>query len=127
PAELYSKLDLKLNVILKNKNFIIEDLLNYYKYIGDDGVPRTENLKITQSLYEAQRIRQYMYGEIMPNIPHYTPEQFLNLCMDAVLNICYVIKKNNIDSEIFFENFYCDNKLFNFCRYEKPTQSRIDL
>src|SRR5690606_9776562 len=25
------------------------------------------------------------------------------------------------------ENFYCDNKLFNFCRYEKPTQSRIDL
>jgi len=124
-GELYHKVDIRNNVILKEGyNFIAEDMLNHDFYMDEDLLhSRTENIKITAILFKAQQIRELLYADIPEaGIPHYTAEEFARMCTDAALNLSHAVYKNDLNSEIFYEILCLDNdkRITNNFAYDNP-------
>lgn len=117
PGELYYKLDLRENALLKNRNFIIEDILNYYHYLDEDCLhARTDKIKLPIVLYKTQEMRE-LFCENICDVPHYTPEEFLTMCTNAALNLSYIIYKGGLQSEVYYEMFGYDNAKFSVFKH----------
>lgn len=103
PAELYYKVDIRNNVLLKNNAaFAIQDILNYENYVDLEeeespfGDKQLKKQKLLAVLYKTQEARELFYADVS-NAPmkHYTEKEFATLFANAALNTGYAISKGH--------------------------------